>query len=113
MDVSGITAGEVSIGDSFTIIQSSGPMSAAFSNYADGDVVASLIGGDQVNLSIQYQTNAVVLVGVSPSTPPTANGDDVSTDEDNAVSFNVLGNDTDAEGNIVASLTAAMGGPAC
>jgi len=112
VDVSGITSGEVSIGDTFTIIQSSDPLSGEFSNFTDGDVVASLIGGDAINLSIDYQTNAVVLIAVSPNTPPTANDDDVSTDEDNVVSFSVLGNDTDAEGNIVASLTAAIGSPA-
>ena len=45
------------------------------------------------------------------NTPPTANDDLVTTDEDNAVTFNVLGNDTDAENNIVASLTAAISSP--
>ena len=45
------------------------------------------------------------------NTPPLANDDSVSTDEDNAVTFNVLANDTDAQNNIVAGASVALTNP--
>ncbi len=45
------------------------------------------------------------------NTAPVAVIDSVSTDEASALTYNVLGNDSDAENNIVASLTAAISAP--
>ena len=47
-------------------------------------------------------------VTVFLNTPPVANEDNVSTDEDNAVTFNVLDNDTDEQNNIDARATVAL-----
>lgn len=50
-------------------------------------------------------------VTVILNTPPVANDDSVSTDEDSAATFNVLTNDTDEQNNIVASETVALTSP--
>lgn len=50
-------------------------------------------------------------VEVILNTPPVANNDSASTDEDSAVTFNVLSNDTDEQNNIIASLTTALTTP--
>jgi hypothetical protein len=50
-------------------------------------------------------------VTVFLNTPPEANDDNVSTDEDNAVTFNVLDNDTDEQNNIDARATVALTEP--
>ena len=53
----------------------------------------------------------VAVAGVE-NTPPAANPDAAGTDEDHAVTFGVLANDADAEGNIVPGLTVAVSQPA-
>lgn len=50
-------------------------------------------------------------VTVILNTPPVANDDSVTTDEDRPVTFDVLGNDADSENNLVASSTINLTSP--
>ncbi|MDA1016544.1 MAG: VCBS domain-containing protein, partial [Planctomycetota bacterium] len=68
-------------------------------------------GGRDVRLSRGSFGTGTILNNDADNTPPDANDDAVSTSENDAVTFNVLDNDTDAENNVVAGLTVATSSP--
>lgn len=61
LDMDSITPGDVLAGDTFAIVHTTSGVSGAFSNFADGDTVASNIHDGGFDLIIDYQANDVVL----------------------------------------------------
>ena len=58
---------------------------------------------------LQFSDTLYALISGPPNTPPVANTDTATTNEDNAVTISVLANDTDADGDTI-SLTGAANG---
>jgi hypothetical protein len=67
------------------------------------------ITADDEDGGVTVATFDVVVMPLN--TPPVANNDLVGTDEDNSVTFSVLTNDTDDQGNIAAASTVALNSP--
>lgn len=82
---------------------------------ADGKIVVAgylwyselIPNPNQFFLVLRYEGDPVI----PPNSAPVANDDSVTTDEDSAITFDVLGNDADSENNLVASSTINLTSP--
>ncbi|MEA5451518.1 Ig-like domain-containing protein [Leptolyngbya sp. CCNP1308] len=68
-------------------------------NLAEGSETVILTLVDQLGYTLGANTTATITLADPPNQPPVATNDTATTDEDTAVTINVLANDTDPDGN--------------
>ena len=105
-------------GDPLTAVLVTGPAHGSLSLNANGTFTytphANFNGTDSFTYRVSdgksLSDPATVTIAVIPvNDAPVANDDEVTTDEDTAVSGNVLGNDTDVDGNSLSAASVVTG----
>ncbi len=101
------------IGNQFVVIDNRGTnaIQGTFAGLSEGAEFTSDLSRFQITYAGSTGNDVVLTYLGVTNAPPVAHDDEVGTNEDSAVTFDVLANDTDAQDNIVASLTAILSPP--
>ncbi|MFC1759273.1 Ig-like domain-containing protein, partial [Planctomycetota bacterium] len=105
-------------GDVISVLSATAGANGTTAVNADGTITytpnADFHGTDSFDYTIDdgnggQATGSVNVTIASVNDAPVATGDTAATDEDNAVIINVLGNDSDADGDVISVLSATAG----